>query len=941
MPFSLAALSFANPLALLALLALPAIWWLLRFTPPRPLMVRFPPFRLLRDLISREEQPDKMPWWLLLLRMALAALLILAVAGPSYNPGGPPVAGSGPLLIVLDNGWASGKNWDQRRDALDRLLADAESNATPVAFASTAADALREDIAMLPAAEIRRKIATVEPQAVQLDRPALARRLASSFATAEPLRVVWLADGIDDGAARAFAEQLTKLAQGRARVEVLLPSGADTALALAAPMLASGRLKVKALRVPQNAARSEIVHLSALNGRNLASLELTFPANAGKAEADIELPIELRNEAARLEIAGERSAGSVFLFDDRYRRKSVALLSGANIEQAQPLLSPLYYVSRALQPTAEIEQAQDPADLAIRMERGLSMIVLADIGTLSPDLKDRLSRFVEGGGVLVRFAGPRLAAGADELIPVELRTGGRSLGSALSWEEPQALAPFANGTPFAGLPSDPSIKVTRQVLAEPSPDLAARTWATLQDGTPLVTANQQGDGMVVLFHVTANADWSNLPLSGLFVSMLERIVDLARGAGSQKAASPTGAESFAPSRTLNGFGELTAPTVNAEPIAAEEIGKVTATMRHPAGLYGARSGQHAINIAPAGDALVAIGAVPAGIQIASYAPRTSVALAPALFLAALLALLADSAIMLALSGALKRLRPARSALTLLAVLAVSMLTVPGLHAQESTTLSSKERFAVQAASETRLAYVMTGNRQVDEVSLSGLTGLGDILVQRTAVEPGTPVGIDIERDEIVFFPLLYWPVTPDMPAPSPETVAKLDAYMKNGGTIFFDTRDAEDGTAGMLGETTPAGRALRRILESLDIPPLEPVPPEHVLTKAFYLMQSFPGRYASGQLWVEASENGKDTPAANGSAGNADGVTTIIIGSNDYAAAWSTGTNGEALYPAVPGGELQREMAFRVGINVVMYALTGNYKADQVHVPALLERLGQ
>jgi Domain of unknown function (DUF4159) len=119
------------------------------------------------------------------------------------------------------------------------------------------------------------------------------------------------------------------------------------------------------------------------------------------------------------------------------------------------------------------------------------------------------------------------------------------------------------------------------------------------------------------------------------------------------------------------------------------------------------------------------------------------------------------------------------------------------------------------------------------------------------------------------------------------------------------------------------------------------VPPEHVLTKAFYLMQSFPGRYASGQLWVEASENGKGAPAANASTGNADGVTTIIIGSNDYAAAWSTGTNGEALYPAVPGGELQREMAFRVGINVVMYALTGNYKADQVHVPALLERLGQ
>ena len=940
MPFGLAALTFANPLALLALLALPAIWWLLRFTPPRPLVVRFPPFRLLRDLIAREEQPDKMPWWLLLLRLLLAALLILAVAGPSFNRGGTALSGPGPLLIVLDNGWASGKKWEERRDALDRLLADAEASATPVAFATTAAGGPRDDITLLPAAEIRRRIAAVEPQAVEQDRPALARRLATGFAKAEPLRVAWLADGIDDGTARNFAEELTRLAGGQARVEVLLPSGADTALALAAPALASGRLKIKALRVPQNGSRSEIVHLSALNGRNLASLELTFAGNAGHAEADIDLPIELRNEAARLEIAGGRSAGSVFLFDDRYRRKSVALLAGSNIEQAQPLLSPLYYVGRALQPTAEIEQAHDPADLVARMERGLSMIVLADIGTIPPELKDRLTQFIEGGGVLVRFAGPRLAAGADDLIPVELRTGGRSLGSALSWEEPQGLAPFAGGTPFAGLASDPSIKVTRQVLAEPSPDLAARTWATLQDGTPLVTASQQGDGLVVLFHVTANADWSNLPLSGLFVSMLERIVDLSRGAGAPKGAVPTGGEAFAPSRTLNGFGELTAPSVNAEPITAAEIGKLTASIRHPAGLYGGRSGQHAINIAPTGEALSPIAALPASVRLASYEPRAALVLAPALFFAALLALIADCAAMLVLSGMLRRLRPGRSAAALVALLALSLLPVASLHAQEQETLSPKERFAVQAASETRLAYVLTGNRQVDDISLSGLTGLGDILVQRTAVEPGTPVGIDIERDEIVFFPLLYWPVTPDMPAPSPETVAKLDAYMKHGGTIFFDTRDAEDGTAGMLGETTPAGRALRRILELLDIPRLEPVPPEHVLTKAFYLMQSFPGRYASGQLWVEASESGRGVPS-NGSTGNADGVTTIIIGSNDYAAAWSTGTNGEPLYPAVPGGELQREMAFRVGINIVMYALTGNYKADQVHVPALLERLGQ
>jgi len=72
-----------------------------------------------------------------------------------------------------------------------------------------------------------------------------------------------------------------------------------------------------------------------------------------------------------------------------------------------------------------------------------------------------------------------------------------------------------------------------------------------------------------------------------------------------------------------------------------------------------------------------------------------------------------------------------------------------------------------------------------------------------------------------------------------------------------------------------------------------------------------------------------------------DDVTSIIITPNDLASAWALDARGRPLYPTVGGGENQREMSFRTGINIVMHALTGNYKADQVHIPALLERLGQ
>ena len=187
--------------------------------------------------------------------------------------------------------------------------------------------------------------------------------------------------------------------------------------------------------------------------------------------------------------------------------------------------------------------------------------------------------------------------------------------------------------------------------------------------------------------------------------------------------------------------------------------------------------------------------------------------------------------------------------------------------------------------------------------------------------------------------MLYWPVLPDAkPLPEP-ALAKIDAYMKQGGLIVFDTQDYGRGV-GVGGAISGQGEAaLQRILGRLDVPRLEPVPENHVLTKAFYLLRNFPGRWDGGQLWVEAQD--KTDQERQRKARVSDGVTSIIVTPNDFASAWALDERGRPLYPTVGGGEDQREMAFRTGINIVMHALTGNYKADQVHVPALLERLGQ
>jgi hypothetical protein len=184
--------------------------------------------------------------------------------------------------------------------------------------------------------------------------------------------------------------------------------------------------------------------------------------------------------------------------------------------------------------------------------------------------------------------------------------------------------------------------------------------------------------------------------------------------------------------------------------------------------------------------------------------------------------------------------------------------------------------------------------------------------------------------------VLYWPIVAGRALPGADTMRRIDAFMKGGGFIIFDTRDSD---AQRPGRSTPESDYLRQMLATVDVPELEPVPRDHVLTKTFYLIDGFPGRYDRGQTWVEALP--PPGPDGRMPARASDGVSPLIITSNDLAAAWAVDRRGGPLFPLQGSSPRQRELALRGGVNLVMYALTGNYKADQVHVPALLERLGQ
>jgi hypothetical protein len=944
-------LSFAEPWLLAGLLSLPALWWLLRVMPPKPRRIDFPPTRLLLDIAPKEETPARTPWWLTALRLLAAALVILAAAGPIWNPGDGAGRSSAPLVLLLDDGWSAAASWDTRIKAADELIADAEADRRAVALVPLSETA--RDITLMPAGTARVALRQLAPKPYAVERVETLQPLKRFLGRTGDAEIVWLSDGIDTGRGSDFVTDLA--ATIGERPLTIFEGGTPPAHALAAAENAAAKMTVKVLRAGTGAGDAGQVRALDQKGSPIGEARFAFGAQDRETEATFELPVELRNDIARLEVAGERSAGAVQLLDKRWRRRAVGIVSGATSDTAQPLLASTFYLTRALAPFADVrlgERVAPAVAIGQFLDQKLPMIVLADVGTLSPAIRDRLDAWMKQGGVLVRFAGPRLAAGDDDLVPVKLRRGGRSLGGSLTWEKPQPLATFAADGPFAGLAVPKDVTVTRQVLADPDPALASRIWASLADGTPLVTGEHRERGLLALFHISADMRWSDLPMSGAFVEMLRRIVDMSGttttpGAG---AAVDGSAETVSPTRILDGFGAFGPPPSTAKPLRADYRDR--ATPEHPPGFYGPAEGPLAVNALAAADRLAPLDTAGLKARRATYTAAEPRDLRGILLSMALALFLIDAIIVAVLGGgiaALLRRRRAATAALALALTAALIAAPVASHAQapkpQQTTPApnpAADDFAIKAASQTRLAYVVTGNADVDSIVKAGLSGLTLFLAQRTALEAGDPVGVDPARDELAFFPMIYWPVISGAPKPPPDAINRLEAYMKQGGTVLFDTRDAVEAPPGPGGESeTPGMLTLRDILSSLDIPELEPVPREHVLTKTFYLLRDFPGRFTSGQTWVEALPRGEDEDAADRPARGGDGVSPIIITSNDLAGAWAMRPDGQPMLPLTPGDPRQREFAFRAGANIVMYTLTGNYKADQVHAPALIERLGQ
>ena len=893
---TLGPITFLAPLVLLGLLALPIIWWILRVTPPSPKKETFPPLRILKDVVTEEETPDSTPLWLLLFRILLGAILAIALARPILQQ----TEGitTRPLTLIIDDGWDAAPNWTNVIREAEAKIADARRKNVDVLLLTTITP--NTNAKFKPAEDALKAVKSLRPKALPSNRETLAKALDNTDISSS--EAVWLSSGVNFGQADALSNVL----KAAAKAVRLDPIGEASIIMPGEIRETPDGFKSVWHRPNNSGLRNLEIIASGKDGRVIGRADISFTPGASRAEAEFKLPSELRSRVSTLRANGVSSAGSVALLDDSWGRPLIGVVTPPK-DIANPLLSEPFYTKTALTPYADIFEGT----LEDLLPLSPSVIIMPDIArTINKDIKE----YVETGGLLLRFAGEKLAERPDELLPVVLRSGGRALGGALTWEDPQRLATFTTESPFFGLAIPDDITVKRQVMAEPGIETDTKTWARLEDGSPVVTSSTQGLGRIVLFHVTAGPEWSNLPVGGLYVNMLRRILPLARAAPSRNQDS---SGDWVAERVLNGFGRLETPPIESASIPEAGFADIKISPQHLPGLYRQGARRRALNTIKAPQDLKAIGSQ-SGITISDYGRTKDRTIGGLLLGAALLMLALDALFALISSGRLSYLKPKLSK-SLATLLIASFIVTP-----LDTSAQDKN---LEAATALHLAYVKTGNGRLDRMSGVALESLARQLTTRTTIEPAGAKGINPETDDLVFYPFLYWPVTRDAQPLSDKANANLNSYMAGGGTIVFDTQD--EGDRALRGSEPHPG--LTVLTEKLDIPALTKTPEDHVLTKSFYLIQTYPGRWANGAVWVDRDTNG----AAR------DGVSSVILTSNDWAAGWALDEDGNELAEIEKDIPRQREMSIRAGVNVAMYALSGNYKADQVHAAALIERLGR
>lgn len=906
------ALSFTSPLILMALLGLPLVWYLLRLNPPQPQRIILPTIRFLYDTKTPPPKPLTPPLWLLILRSLIFLLLVFAFAQPIFKRNDLSIQNQ-TVLIIHDDYYIAGIDWQKRMSVLSGLLTDLDSAQNKILYIDGRIEDNLPDFSLMPnlASDIRMSLEKATPRPVDNDYKIFFERLENAQQH-NISQIFWLTDPFNGLEKERMKNWLSSIAP----TEVIIFNPVQPIELLYNARVDESRMvfEVGFLKLAQQNISEQIpVSLINSSGQIIHSGFLQNPSREDPGQQALEIgfdvPPAFLNDVIAARIGHTPHAGAVFLNQGDWVRPPVGLVTNLTLNNERPYISETYYLRRALEKYSEIKQGDIQGLIE---DKSVSIIIWPDIFPLSPADISAVEEWVENGGVLIQFASehPDVYSNNQSLMPVRLRAANRALDGTLSWDEPQRLTSWgASNSPFNGLAIPADVTIQKQVMAVPELSLLEKSWAVLEDGTPLVTAMRKEQGWTILFHITPTASWSNLPLSGLFENMFERLIKLNRQRGFNETIAT--AENYQLAQKITGFGQiqnLSSQMQNNINASVQFNRETKPSYETPAGLYRSSMNSFALNLGPSLLHQNVFDFTASQIELRDADFRGNISFFPYLLLLALLLIILD---MIALSMLHKFSRRIAVFLLCAGLIFASINSV-----QAQTSDEDLIKFSIT----THLAYFKTGDATFDAVTEKGLKSLGDEIMRRTSTQIGGVHGLDISQTSPALFPIIYWRLHPtEFPRITEQTRRSLLDFINHGGMILIDT------ASGRIENET-----LTKLSQLVNFPALYPIDEKHVLKRSFYLMNYFPGYYNSEEFWTSKDEQNRH-----------DGVSGLLVGANNWALAWARNEDGEPSFAIQSGSANQREWAYRFGVNLVLYSLTGNYKGDQVHIPFILERIGK
>ncbi|OUU61753.1 MAG: hypothetical protein CBC22_06885 [Alphaproteobacteria bacterium TMED62] len=893
-------IGFSNIYALFGLMIAPLIWIIVKSFPPIPKNYNFSSLYLLQNINYNSSKNDKTPLWLLIFRLFFFILIVLFFSKPHIkNSESLNTKKFDKYVIIADIGWSMANDWIKFKKIVSNISKEAERNNKNIIFYHSSLKNYKNAVTFKSSESITAYLKNLSPLPIKFKESYLKYLLEneSVFKNSK----LFLISSIYDF--ENFSDHLKNynfIKKNSSQHFFINP--VETLLAINKLEINQNKIICKITRIGKSDFEQNFyLNVYTINDELIYKDSHTINAEDRLNVVNLSFPIELINQIKYIEIVGQNHAGAKYYFDDFSKKKNIAILSDNEFYKESPLLSPIYYLNKSL----DTKHFLTISTIDKIINQNYSTIIVPETIKISNELENNLNSWLLNGGTLIRFAGQSLVGQKSDFLPFQDSLGTiRSIDGQLTINKNLYISEFQKNSIFFGLKIPSDITIMRQLIFNEISD-KVNILAKLNDDTPLVSMRNIGQGKIILFHIGANNNWSDLPISSLFPEMLNRVLLFS------KYKSSTNLEGLNLTKELDGFGNLiqTKKIINVNTF--NEIKNSQPSMIIPPGKYENDQISVALNLStniinPYSEKASKYN------SITDYSFNDIKDLSPVILKILLTMFILDILITIMIKNNISFYAYLNRGSNLIFLLLFPLVF---FHFESSN------------ANDTYLAYIKIKNKEINEISENGLNNLKNLLSARTAISPKGVIGLDLIYDDIFSYPLIYWPLTKNLLKIKKVELKKINNYINNGGIILFDVIGFSRSSLNLKDNEF---KAIRNFLSSIEVKTLTVLPKNHTLTKSFYLLKKFPGKWDNRVLLIE-----------NNNLEYKDGVSSIILGFNDWAKAWSLDKNNIPLFPLVPGGERQRELSYRFGINIVMYSLTGNYKSDQIHSKSILNRLSK